>query len=231
MVVGIRCAIFPAATCPLLPQLPPRAQRLHFSKRLGIRDHSGGPWILQRPNLCLFSHKKNDLTVIRGVHWSDFYGTESPFFATWHLAKPNPEGYTIHLEELFCLVAYMCILVCSGCCNKISQTGWLTATAIYSSKIGEHTRAKSQTTVPTVAVSGEGLLRHRWLASHCQHAGWKGRGDPLLALLVRFPFMPSWPNHRPKDPSMNTIRLRVRFQHMDLCGHKHSVNSSLWTHL
>ena len=146
MVVGIRCAIFPAAACPLLPQPLPRAQRLHFSKRLGIRDHSGGPWILQRPNLCLFSHKKNDLTVIRGVHWSDFYGTESPFFATWHLAKPNPKGYTIHLEELFCLVAYMCILVCSGCCNKISQTGWLTSNSYlflkdwrtYTCKVPDH---------------------------------------------------------------------------------------------
>ena len=75
--------------------------------------------------------------------------------------------------------------------TKSHRLGDLQATAIYSSKIGEHTRAKSQTTVPAVAVSGEGLLRHRCLASHCQHAGWKGHGDPLLALLVRFPFMPS----------------------------------------
>ena len=56
MVVGLRCALFPAAACPLLPQLPPRAQRLHFSKGLDISGHSGGPWIPQRPNLCIFSH-------------------------------------------------------------------------------------------------------------------------------------------------------------------------------
>lgn len=43
--------------------------------------------------------------------------------------------------------------------------GDLQASAVYYSEIGEHTYGKSLTTVPAVAVSGDGLLRHGWLAS------------------------------------------------------------------
>ena len=37
---------------------------------------------------------------------------------------------------------------------------------------------------------------------------------------------PSWPNHLPKSPLLNVITLGIRFQQMNLGGHKHSVYST-----
>ena len=75
------------------------------------------------------------------------------------------------------------------------------------------------------------LWVHRRLSSHCVLTWWKGQGNPVASFIkVLIPFMrapPSWPNHLPKTPPLNTIALGVRFQYMNFRGTKNSIYSNI----
>ena len=101
-------------------------------------------------------------------------------------------------------------------------------------------REKSKIKVPTDLVSGEGSASsfidgHLRLFSCFYWVEVGGDLSEASCIRVLIPFMkalPSWPNHLPKTPPPDTIKLGIRFQHRNLGwggGHKHSVTAVLFT--